>query len=421
MALRKNRLCWLFYDALNSLVIIVGAVYFTKWLIADVGIPDSVVAATVSSASILFILIGPRFGLSLSDEKTAFNRLLVLTVLVGVLAIGLGVPGLQDHPSKVLITAAIAVFFCLNLVYQLSLVAYNAYLPVIVDGKQIPRYSGFGEGAGHLGSVVGLVVALILLSTDPGGWFSTSTVRLFLVIGPVVLVLCVAAVLGMRNKGGSIPGAKPEGQVRVFRTLLGSKARKGLFPALILMVFLYNNAFVTLQVFASSYLSMTAGWDEMRIGFGILLTLLGAGVGGFLASMLRQRINLGRQLLLGTLVFAVSISGLALAWSDAAFFASLFGGGIGFGFLAAVSRSCIVLLVPELPTGLKFGVYGAVARTSAVFGPLLWAGTLAASSSLGDSSARRVAMGCLAALIWLSFGLVAVSRLAKASAEVNKT
>lgn len=69
-----KKLSWISYDAVNSLVIILGAVYFTKWLIADAGVSDSVVAAVVSGASLLFIIVAPRFGSSLVDESTVFSR-----------------------------------------------------------------------------------------------------------------------------------------------------------------------------------------------------------------------------------------------------------------------------------------------------------------------------------------------------------
>lgn len=406
-----KRLFWVLYDGINSLVIIAGAVYFTKWLIADAGVSDAVVAAVTSSATILFVLIGPRFGASLRTAKSAFRQLLITTVFVGVFATALGLPGLRTAPSTVLIAVSVGAFFFLNLVYQLSLVAYNAYLPVLVERQAIERVSGMGEAAGQLGSVAGLLVSLALLAWV-GGWLSRSTVRIFFILGPVVLLLAVAAVIAMQAKAGVMPDESPKtGPVSTLRILASRSHRQGQFFPLIVVVFLYNNAFATLQIFASSYLSITAGWDEKKIGVGILLTLLGAAAGGFTASAVRHRMSAGLQLLAGTFVFGCGVLALALARGNGVLLGSLLASGLGFGFLAAVSRSCIVLLVSDLPTGLKFGVYGAVTRTAAIVGPLVWAGTIAASSTLGEATARRIALVGLDLLIWASFGVVLLSSL----------
>ena len=123
------------------------------------------------------------------------------------------------------------------------------------------------------------------------------------------------------------------------------------------------------------------------------MTLLGAGLGAFVASLCKKRLPLGLQLLAGTMVFAASVTGLAVAPVDWLRFLSLIGGGFGFGFLAAVARAAVVLLDAEAPVGSKFGVYAAVSRTSAIFGPLLWAGVLALLSGTEPGLARQVAMG----------------------------
>ena len=99
MSSTTKKISWVLYDALNSLVIIAGAVYFTKWLIADAGISDTVVAVTVSLASLIFIVIGPRFGAALRSERNVWRALLITTLLVGVLSTFLGVPGPFRHGS----------------------------------------------------------------------------------------------------------------------------------------------------------------------------------------------------------------------------------------------------------------------------------------------------------------------------------
>ena len=407
------------YDGFNSIIIIIGAVYFTKWLIADAGVPDSAVAIAVSSASIVFILLAPRFGAALTSEAKAYRALFWTTAAVGILGTALGLPGLLAEPTQAALGAALLGFFCMNLVYQLSLVAYNCYLPVLVGRDDIERFSGFGEATGQIGSVIGLMIALVLLSLNPWGWLSGSTVRMFLLIGPFVLILLILAVMGMRSKHSNLgTGAVLENNVvksGVWKLLRENRS----FALLILVVFLYNNAFATLQVFSSSYLAITWGWTEKQIGLGLLMTLLGAGLGAFVASLCKKRLPLGLQLLAGTMVFAASVTGLAVAPVDWLRFLSLIGGGFGFGFLAAVARAAVVLLDAEAPVGSKFGVYAAVSRTSAIFGPLLWAGVLALLSGTEPGLARQVAMGVLAGVAWVAAGVVAFSPLGAVSRTAN--
>lgn len=414
----KQRLLWILYDGFNSIIIIIGAVYFTKWLIADAGVPDSAVAITVSLASIVFIFIAPRFGATLVSEAKVYRALFWTTIAVGILATTLGFPGLLAEPTQVALGAALLGFFFLNLLYQLSLIAYNCYLPVLVGSHEIERYSGFGEASGQIGSVIGIIIALALLSLNPWGWLSGSTVRMFLLIGPFVLILLIIAVMGMRNSNNRLGSLTIENKVHepVIWALL---KRNRSFALLIFVVFLYNNAFATLQVFSSSYLAIAWGWPEKQIGLGLLTTLLGAGLGGYAASRCENRMPLGRQLRMGTVVFAVSVTGLAIASVDWLRFLSLTGGGLGFGFLAATARAATVLLAAELPVGSKFGVYGAVSRTSAIVGPLLWAGVIFLLSDANPALARQVAMGVLAGVAWIAVGVVVLSSLGTVSRSAD--
>ena len=394
-----KRAFWVAYDAINSILIIIGAVYFTKWLIADAGVPDAIVALATSLATLLFVVIGPRFGAALDSEKRAFGRLLTLTVIVCGLGFFLGIPGLQSKPTTTVLVAVVFAFFLLNLMYQLSLVAYNCYLTALVPRQKIQRFSGIGESAGQFGSLLGLAIAIAILSSDPGGWFSASPVRLFLVVGPAVFVLSIACVLGMRTPDSQlIHTAHVTSNARILSQLFGKDSRKSHFTTLIVVIFLYNNAFATLQIFASSYLAIVAHWEETQIGLGILLTFIGAGTGGILGALTRPRIGIQTKLLIGTIEFTLSIVALSLASTDWQFRAALLIAGLGFGYLAAVSRACVVLFRNSAPIGVRFGLYGAASRTAAIVGPLLWAGLLAFSSPLGEELSRRIALVGLSAL-----------------------
>ena len=410
-----RKIAWVSYDAINSIVIIVGAVYFTKWMIADAGISDTIVAATVSLASIIFIFIAPYFGSKLRTEKITWKSLLSTTILVGVLATSLGLPGIEDTPSDMLLYGAIFAFFLLNIFYQMSLVAYNTYLPRLITHKTLQSYSGFGEASGQLGSILGIFLAIGLLSIP---WFEISTVRIFFVLGPIALVLSLLAVILMRKPETSEDLEKTivdseDNQNRPLKELFNSQY----FLGLIIVIFLYNNAFVTLQVFSGSYLSLAAGWDEKTIGLGIAGTLMGAVIGGLTVGFLKRTITIGTILIFGLIVFAISISGLAFLGSNTQILLSLTGGGIGFGLLVATSRICIIILAKSFSQGEKFGVYAAVSRTSAVIGPLLWATALAVSSSLGDIGSRQIGMATLAAMIWLGLFVAILSKLHRIDIE----
>ena len=417
-----KKLAWVSYDALNSLVIIIGAVYFTKWMIADAGVSDTAVAVTTSSASVLFILIGPRFGAALRSEESTWKALLVLTILVGVFATALGLPGLSDSRPQGLLYAALVSFFLLNVLYQLSLVAYNTYLPRLVQGQAIQHYSGLGESAGQVGSVVGVLIALGLL-TKP--WFDGASVRLLLVVGPVVLVLCLVAVLALRSRGVPPNSEKVAGNNAVddlvekdVRAGFVSLLRHREFKILVVVVFLYNNAFATLQVFSSSYLAIAAGFEEREVGLGILVTLLGAALGGLLGATLKRTLKLGHLFQVGLFTFAGSITGLAFLGQKGSVFLSLLGGGVGFGLLAAVARACVVYMARDHSNGLKFGLYGAVSRSSAVVGPLLWAVSLKLWAGFGEVMSRQAGMATLAGLIWCAFLVANRSKLGRL--EVHK-
>ena len=403
----SKKIAWVSYDAINSLVIIAGAVYFTKWMIADAGISDTTVALTVSLASIVFIFIAPSFGSRLRTEKSNWRSLLSTTICVGILATFLGLPGLVKSPPDKLLYGAMAAFFFLNVLYQMSLVTYNSYLTRLVTRQTLQKYSGFGEASGQIGSIIGIFLAIALLSVN---WFEIATVRIFFVLGPTTLILSLLAVVWMRKTESGTDNtivSTDDYQRRPLKDLFKSQY----FFGLIVVVFLYNNAFAALQVFSSSYLALAAGWEEKTIGLGIAGTLLGAAIGSLTVGMLKRMVSIGLLLIIGLIIFALSITSLAILGSETQILLSLVGGGFGFGSLAATARICIVILAKDFAQGEKFGVYAAVSRTSAVVGPLFWAIALASTKGTGEIVSRQVGMASLAAIIWagllaaLLFGL----------------
>ena len=89
---RMERLSWAFYDFANTMFSMnIGTLYFTVWLVNDLGVSNTVNAVATSIASILVVLAIPFLG-ALSDARRRRKPWVVgftLLSCAGLVAMGL--------------------------------------------------------------------------------------------------------------------------------------------------------------------------------------------------------------------------------------------------------------------------------------------------------------------------------------------
>ena len=106
-------------------------------------------------------LLSPIVG-AIADAHASKRKWLAGTALTGARAatlIGIVPP---SWPFVVVI-----LFFSANLMFELSLVFYNGFLPEIADDDQFNQVSAWGYGLGYLGGGLALAAVLLLMKFGP--------------------------------------------------------------------------------------------------------------------------------------------------------------------------------------------------------------------------------------------------------------
>ena len=279
-----------------------------------------------------------------------------------------------------------------------SFVFYEALLPHIARQDEIDRVSTAGYALGYVGG--GILLALNLAWIQKPAWFGLPAgpgldesrghaagaagvpERRGLVAG--VLDPAVPAGARAAGRGSSRTSARGESPVRVAFVRLGETFRelRGYRQAfLMLLAFLiYNDGIQTIIKMATAYGTELGIGQSALIGAILLVQFVGIPC-SFLFGMLAGRIGAKRALFLGLLAYTV-ISVLGYYMKTAAHFYVLAGlVGMVQGGTQALSRSLFASMIPQHKSGEFFGFFSVFEKFAGIFGPLIFAGTIAATGS----------------------------------------
>jgi UMF1 family MFS transporter len=150
---------------------------------------------------------------------------------------------------------------------------------------------------------------------------------------------------------------------------------------LLLLAFLiYNDGIQTIIKMATAYGTEIGIGQSALIGAILLVQFVGIPC-SFLFGMLAGRIGAKRALFLGLLVYT-GISVLGYFMTTATHFYLLAGlVGTVQGGTQALSRSLFARMIPQHKSGEFFGFFSVFEKFAGIFGPLIFAGTIAATGS----------------------------------------
>jgi MFS transporter, UMF1 family len=398
----------------TTIMVAVFPIYFVK--VAGAALPAGGATqrlATVNTLALVIIaLLSPILG-AISDYRGAKKRLLAIFMLIGVAAVG----GMFFIDRGEIDLAS--VFFLLALIGAAgSFVFYEALLPHIARPGEIDRVSNAGYAMGYIGG--GLLLALNLAWIQKPAWFglpSGSDLGEAQATLPVRLAFVSVAVWWMvfslplfrrvpepppKLEPDERPGESPIKMafVRLAETFHELRGYRQAF--LVLGAFMiYNDGIQTIIKMATAY------GTEIGIGQGALIgaILLVQFVGipcSFLFGMLAGRVGAKRAIFVGLLAYtAISILGYFM--TNATHFYILAGlVGMVQGGTQALSRSLFASMIPSHKSGEFFGFFSVFEKFAGIFGPLIFAGTIAATGSSRNAILSVIAFFAVgAAILWL--------------------
>src|SRR5438309_6513384 len=173
-----ERASWALYDFANTIFSMnVATLYFSVWLIADLGASNEVYALGNGISSLLVVFSVPILG-ALSDARRRRTPWVVgFTIAACVACAAIGVFGQRTlpiigegtiggsspagwHPTFGAFGWVLAAFVVANYCYQAAQPFYNAMLPELVPPAEQGRLSGIGTAVGYIGTIVGLLLVV---------------------------------------------------------------------------------------------------------------------------------------------------------------------------------------------------------------------------------------------------------------------
>jgi MFS transporter, UMF1 family len=413
---RPELRAWAMYDwaasAMQTTVMVaVFPIYFVK--VAGANLPESSATqrlATVNTlALVLIALASPVLG-AVSDYGGNKKRFLAAFMALGVAAVA----GLFFvHTGELALASWLFIAALVGVAG--SFVFYEALLPHIARSHEIDRVSTAGYAVGYIGG--GILLALNLAWIQKPAWFglpagpgldeSAATLPARLAFLSVAVWWLVFSIPLFRRVPEPPARLEPdehvgESPVRAAFVRLGETFRelRGYRQAfLMLLAFLiYNDGIQTIIKMATAYGTELGIGQSALIGAILLVQFVGIPC-SFLFGMLAGRIGAKRALFLGLLAYTV-ISLLGYYMKTAAQFYVLAGlVGMVQGGTQALSRSLFASMIPHHKSGEFFGFFSVFEKFAGIFGPLIFAGTIAATGSSRNAILSVIAFFAVGAAI----------------------
>ena len=368
---------WVLYDLANTIFSMnIVTLYFSLWVINDMGGNDSDYALANSLSMFIVFLIAPFLG-ALSDQTPRRMPFLIVSTLVCCAATFLlGITG---------VFLALVIFVIANTFYQSGLIFYDALLPVVSTEENRGRVGGIGIGVGYMGSFIGVLTGFIILDNLLGLSLLEENPAekplVFKLTAVLFLLFALPCFIWVREKprAGSVMLGSAAAR-RAIHDLRNTFVRLGELPNLrrflIGRVF-YTDAANTFIIFMAVYLTNEVDFTEGQVQIALMLGIIAAMIGGLLWGFVVDWIGprpalltvIGLWAITIFLTVAVPLFSLTntIIWAVAAL------GGFSLGSTWAADRPLMLRLAPPQNIGQFYGLYAMVGRFAAIMGPLIWA------------------------------------------------
>jgi len=442
----RERASWAMYDFANTIFSMnVATLYFSVWLIADMGASSTVYALGSGIASLLVVLSVPVLA-ARSDARRRRKPWVVGFTLasciacaaIGILGqttlpiageetIGGVVLGTAWHPTFGTFGWVMLAFIIANYTYQAAQPFYNAMMPDLVPPAERGRLSGIGTAVGYIGTIVGLLLvfpffsgALPLLGDLPNGIvrdlralvpFTEHAGRVSTFVPTAILFFLFSLPLILFCRDHSPRAEQVHISWRdtfrdVGRTLRDARQYPGAVP-FITASFLYQDAVGTIVSFMALYAVKAMGFAKGAETTLFLVLTIPAIFGSYLAGRLVDRIGAKRTLQFTIVGWIILLLAMIAAPSQTVFWGVGLMIGMIFGGVPTAERPLLLSLIPPQEAGRFFSLMVLSSRAAAITGPLIWSLTVdGLEPSFGTGFAYRAAVVTVAIMFAASLVLL---------------
>ncbi|MGX2998396.1 MFS transporter [Streptomyces sp. JNUCC 64] len=369
------------------------------------GVPvraGSFFAYTVSLSVIVAILVMPLAGAA-ADRTGRRKPLLAVAAYTGAAATA-GMFFLDG--DRYLLGGALLVVA--NASLAVSMVLYNAFLPLIARPEERDAVSSRGWAFGYASGALVLVADLVLfLRHEDFGVSEGTAVRICLASAGVWWgAFTVVPLRRLRDRRTGPAGDRPAARGwRQLAATVRDMRRRPLTLAFLLAYLVYNDGVQTVISQASLYGSRELGLEQSTLIVAVLLVQVLA-VAGALGMGRLARVHGAKRVILASLVLWTLILGAGYflpAGSPGFFFLLAAGIGLVLGGTQALSRSLFSHLVPPGKEAEYFSAYEMSDRGMSWLGPLLFGLTYQLTGSYRDA--------ILSLVVFFVLGFVLLARV----------
>ena len=403
---------WVLYDFANSpfvtlVVTFIFATWFTSGVVGDEIRGTTIWGNVVAASGVIIALLSPLFG-AIADRGGYKREFLIGSVVLCCIATS----ALYWTSLPGMVWPAAITFLAANVLFEMGLVFYNAFLPDLNRPEQMGRISGNGYALGYIGGLACLAVALVGFIQPEQPWFGLSSeagqnvratnllVAVWFIVFALPQFLYVKEAEGrLTPRGGNLLQESFGQLAATFREV---RSYRQIVRFLIARL-LYNDGLVTVFAFGAIYATGTFGFTTVEVlYFGAALNVT-AGIGSFAMGYLDDRIGGKRTVMISIVGLLVATMLAVVAPNKAVFWAASLLLGIFVGPNQSASRSLMGRLVPRDKENEFFGFFAFSGKATSFIGPLAMAWLTAAFQS------QRAGVAAIAVL--LLAGLVTLSTL----------
>jgi len=401
---RKAILAYACYDWASSPVptlhaTFVFAVYFSTTVMPEGG--TTAWAWMTALAALVVAVIAPLLG-AVADRTGRRKHLLLLMSIIGGGSVG-GLWFILPEPSyawPALLLSGISI-----MAMETAFVFYNALLPGVTGRRSIGRVSGIAWGAGYIGAIacLGLALSIFILPESPRFGLDREMAEHIRITMPLAAIWFGIFALPFfiivpegRRAENTLPEVLREGWHVVLKT-------PGLLRFLIARMF-YADALVTLFAFGGIYAAKVFGFTQTEVIIFAIVLNITAGIGAVLGGMVDDHLgSLATIRLCLVLLTCLGLAGI-LAPNAAIFWIAGSLLGIFIGPLQAASRSQVLRLAPDGTEARVFGFMMLTGKATAFIGPLIYGWLVL------ETGSERAGMATVIVLLIFGLGLLPVTR-----------
>ena len=342
------------------------AIYFTSFVAAGHPFAEGLWSLAVAVPLIIAGLLSPWLG-AIADSTGQRRRMLGAATLICALA-----SALMSRLGQGDIAAGMLLFIIAQLAYLLATALYNSYLPRISTPGSTARISGLAWGLSYLGGIACFLLCLPFIRSGIVAGNETHFANAFWVTAGFLLVLGIAATLGLpADEAGNRKKETTHPYRRLWNTVSGWRQNRDI-PKFLLAYYLINDAVVTVIYFTAIFLTTIFGLGVQQVLILSLLFQVIAIPSTIFFGWLGDRWSQRGTVYLTLIIWFVLLGLMGFAEGEHAPLAIVITLGLVLGSTQSLLRSMYAQMVPPDQSGEYFGFHALAGRASSALGPLIF-------------------------------------------------